>query len=193
MSRPDWGPHGRSFTQATGRARCRAPPWSGASQLRAGSVAVSGAGADPPDRRVLDLSSRIWMDISIWTYTSPAMAGLTGPSLLEAATALVASGHGMPSPGNARAALRESGAVAVKIRFDVTITLTPSSWASWAGIDENQVRRDVIEYITSSMPDLPGICQTDAILRWRENSGLQPGVRSAIRLESAWPTDRDGE
>lgn len=133
------------------------------------------------------------MDISIWIYTSPIMAGLASLSMHETTATHSASGRGAPSLGHTRAVLRDARAVAVKIRFDVTITLTPSSWASWAGIDETQVRRDVIEYITSSLPDLPGICQTDAILRWRENSGVQSGVRSVIRVESAWPTDRDGE
>lgn len=113
--------------------------------------------------------------------------------MLETLAEHAACDRDEPSLGHAFGALRDARAAVVKIRFNVTVTLTPSSWAAWAGIDESQVRRDVIEYITSSLPDLPGLCQTDAILRWREISALQAGARLGIRAESPWPMDRDGE
>jgi hypothetical protein len=79
----------------------------------------------------------------------------------------------------------------MKIRLEMTIELTPDSWARWAGIYEDWVRQDVIAYVTSSVPDLPGICQTDAVVRWH----LRPGTRARQprRVERDWPHERDGD
>ena len=55
----------------------------------------------------------------------------------------------------------------MRIKAEIVIDLSTASWAAWAGIDTVDVRADVIAYLTSHVPDLPGFCQTDAVIRWR--------------------------
>ena len=70
----------------------------------------------------------------------------------------------------------------------VTVLYTAESWATWAGIDQADAREDIIAYLTSHIADLPGIAQTDAVLRWRLVHPTEPAHRPNA---DCWPNDRE--
>jgi len=80
----------------------------------------------------------------------------------------------------------------VRIKAEIIIDVSVASWAGWGGIDTEDVRADVIAYLTSHVPDLPGFCQTDAVIRWRLRGA--PATESERRRDiDRWPTLREGE
>ena len=81
----------------------------------------------------------------------------------------------------------------MKIRMVATVEVSPDSWCRWAGIDEDRVRADVIEYFTDACAWLPGIADTDAVVRWKIKDPPRGAPRPAASWDGTprWPTARE--
>ena len=74
----------------------------------------------------------------------------------------------------------------VRLHFEFVLEISPEEYADWAGIDPSRALADIDQYVTSSIPGLPGIVDTGAFVRWRRQRQHRLSPQEAAILRKRW-------